>query len=308
MLPVDEFLPVMFDKHPIPEYRRQFPRRDLAAFSVEPLLVFPTHYTGDAGYVSDTETSVLWDDEATPTDWDRARARGGAPGRGRGRGHGGAGGHGHGHGGAPGHGCGHGGAAGRALTPPLPPQILKADVYFWSVRFISWGGGAFRGVDLLGLFWGFISFQVHFLGFILGSCLGVHFLGCILYIGVHSLGFILGSFLGVYYFWGSFLGVHFISWGSFWAHFLRFISWVYFRFISWRSFQVHFGFISGSFWVHFRSISGPFRVCFGFVLGSFWVHFRFISGGLLGFISWRSFLAPPHTGPHWGGTLVVTTP
>ncbi|XP_054039405.1 procollagen galactosyltransferase 1 isoform X4 [Rissa tridactyla] len=74
MLPVDEFLPVMFDKHPLADYSRHFPRRDLAAFSAEPLLVFPTHYTGEEGYVSDTETSVLWDDAATATDWDRARS------------------------------------------------------------------------------------------------------------------------------------------------------------------------------------------------------------------------------------------
>lgn len=45
------------------------------AFSAEPLLVFPTHYTGEEGYVSDTETSVVWDDEATLTDWDRAKSQ-----------------------------------------------------------------------------------------------------------------------------------------------------------------------------------------------------------------------------------------
>ncbi|KAM9514123.1 procollagen galactosyltransferase 1 isoform 2-T2 [Guaruba guarouba] len=75
MLPVDEFLPVMFDKHPLTEYTKHFPKRDLVAFSAEPLLVFPTHYTGEDGYVSDTETSVLWDDEATATDWDRSRSQ-----------------------------------------------------------------------------------------------------------------------------------------------------------------------------------------------------------------------------------------
>ncbi|XP_072776047.1 procollagen galactosyltransferase 1 isoform X1 [Taeniopygia guttata] len=55
MIPVDEFLPLMFDRHPSPEYSRHFSRRDLRAFSAEPLLLFPTHYTGDPGYVSDTE-------------------------------------------------------------------------------------------------------------------------------------------------------------------------------------------------------------------------------------------------------------
>ncbi|XP_050163566.1 procollagen galactosyltransferase 1-A-like isoform X4 [Myiozetetes cayanensis] len=54
----------MFDRHPLPDYSRHFSRRDLVAFSAEPLLLFPTHYTGDAGYVSDTEspqTPLLWE-------------------------------------------------------------------------------------------------------------------------------------------------------------------------------------------------------------------------------------------------------
>lgn len=57
------------------EYMEPFERRDLRAFSAEPLLVYPTHYTGDAGYVSDTETSVVWDNETVKTDWDRAKSR-----------------------------------------------------------------------------------------------------------------------------------------------------------------------------------------------------------------------------------------
>ncbi|XP_076004252.1 procollagen galactosyltransferase 1 [Genypterus blacodes] len=75
MLPVDEFLPVMYDKHPVSDYMSHFERRDLHAFSAEPLLVYPTHYTGDQGYISDTETSVVWDNETVRTDWDRARSR-----------------------------------------------------------------------------------------------------------------------------------------------------------------------------------------------------------------------------------------
>lgn len=75
MLPVDEFLPVMFDKHPVSEYKTHFSPRNLRAFSVEPLLVFPTHYTGDDGYVSDTETSVVWNNEHVKTDWDRAKSQ-----------------------------------------------------------------------------------------------------------------------------------------------------------------------------------------------------------------------------------------
>lgn len=52
----------------------QFESRDLKAFSAEPLLVYPTHYTGDDGYISDTETSTVWDNEKVRTDWDRARS------------------------------------------------------------------------------------------------------------------------------------------------------------------------------------------------------------------------------------------
>ncbi|XP_017208065.2 procollagen galactosyltransferase 2 [Danio rerio] len=77
MLPVDEFLPVMFNKHPKKEYMSHFQLRNLKAFSVQPLLLFPTHYTGEAGYFSDTETSSIWDDETVSTDWDRNRIRGG---------------------------------------------------------------------------------------------------------------------------------------------------------------------------------------------------------------------------------------
>lgn len=53
------------------DYMSYFEPRDLKAFSVEPLLIYPTHYTGEPGYISDTETSTIWDDEAVDTDWDR---------------------------------------------------------------------------------------------------------------------------------------------------------------------------------------------------------------------------------------------
>lgn len=72
MLPVDEFLPVMYNKHPVTKYLEYFEPRDLKAFSTEPLLIYPTHYTGDQGYISDTETSTIWDKETAATDWDRA--------------------------------------------------------------------------------------------------------------------------------------------------------------------------------------------------------------------------------------------
>ncbi|CAI9553755.1 unnamed protein product, partial [Staurois parvus] len=69
MLPVDEFLPIMADTHPNEEYKSYFPNRNLRVFSVQPLLVFPTHYTGEPNWQSDTETSTLWDDDNVRTDW-----------------------------------------------------------------------------------------------------------------------------------------------------------------------------------------------------------------------------------------------
>ncbi|KAM9019832.1 LOW QUALITY PROTEIN: procollagen galactosyltransferase 2-like [Ara ararauna] len=73
MLPVDEFLPVMYNNHPVAKYLEYSVSRDLEAFSAEPLLVYPTHYTGQSGYLSDTETSTVWDKE-TSTGWDRAHS------------------------------------------------------------------------------------------------------------------------------------------------------------------------------------------------------------------------------------------
>ncbi|XP_063708148.1 glycosyltransferase 25 family member [Culicoides brevitarsis] len=58
MVPVDEYLPIMFNHHPKERYKSQFNPRDLVAWSTAPLLLFPTHYTGDEGYISDTEQSL----------------------------------------------------------------------------------------------------------------------------------------------------------------------------------------------------------------------------------------------------------
>ncbi|KAL3275915.1 hypothetical protein HHI36_020650 [Cryptolaemus montrouzieri] len=59
LVPVDEYLPILFDKHPQTNYKEYFPQRDLVAFSAAPLLLYPTHYTGEAGYISDTEDSKI---------------------------------------------------------------------------------------------------------------------------------------------------------------------------------------------------------------------------------------------------------
>ncbi|XP_068105919.1 inactive glycosyltransferase 25 family member 3-like [Hyperolius riggenbachi] len=69
MMPVDEFLPIMADTHPNEEYKNHFLNRNLKVFSIQPLLVYPTHYTGEPNWQSDTETSTLWDDDNVKTDW-----------------------------------------------------------------------------------------------------------------------------------------------------------------------------------------------------------------------------------------------
>lgn len=59
MLPVDEFLPIMFNQHENLTWKSEFELRNVVAWSASPLIVFPTHYTGDDGYISDTEDSIL---------------------------------------------------------------------------------------------------------------------------------------------------------------------------------------------------------------------------------------------------------
>ncbi|XP_052221589.1 glycosyltransferase 25 family member-like isoform X2 [Dreissena polymorpha] len=59
LLPVDEYLPVMFNKHPEASWKEPFHPRNLIALSSEPLLIFPTHYLGEPNYISDTEYSEL---------------------------------------------------------------------------------------------------------------------------------------------------------------------------------------------------------------------------------------------------------
>lgn len=67
LIPVDEFLPIMYRSHPntslLAQYEhdeaskgRELPQ--LNALVLRHLLVYPTHYVGDEEYVSDTEDSV----------------------------------------------------------------------------------------------------------------------------------------------------------------------------------------------------------------------------------------------------------
>ncbi|KAM3825288.1 inactive glycosyltransferase 25 family member 3 [Vipera latastei] len=75
ILPVDEFLPIMYDKHPNEDYKKHFSSRDLRAFSIRPYLAYPAHYAGegDAGWMSDTEFSTIWDDDSRETAWSGSR-------------------------------------------------------------------------------------------------------------------------------------------------------------------------------------------------------------------------------------------
>lgn len=42
----------------------KYPVRNLNAYSVAPLYVFPTHYVGEDGYISDTEESPIIEEDA----------------------------------------------------------------------------------------------------------------------------------------------------------------------------------------------------------------------------------------------------
>lgn len=59
MVAVDEFLPIMFDRHPNKDWLSKFEPRNLNAISTEPLLLEPQRYTGEPHYVSDTEDSAI---------------------------------------------------------------------------------------------------------------------------------------------------------------------------------------------------------------------------------------------------------
>ncbi|XP_052823543.1 procollagen galactosyltransferase 1 [Octopus bimaculoides] len=76
MIPVDEYIPVMFDRHPEDEWKSFFFPRNLVGLSAEPLLVYPTHYTGEAEYLSDTEDSDLIEGEEEEEDENEIAAAG----------------------------------------------------------------------------------------------------------------------------------------------------------------------------------------------------------------------------------------
>jgi collagen beta-1,O-galactosyltransferase len=59
MLALDEFLPIMYNQHPNPNWSSKFEPKDLRAFAVYPVAVEPEKYTHQPGYVSDTENSPI---------------------------------------------------------------------------------------------------------------------------------------------------------------------------------------------------------------------------------------------------------
>ena len=58
MIPVDDYLPIMYDRHPNETWKKYFSKRNLKAYSIAPRLVFPTHFELDEGWISDTENSA----------------------------------------------------------------------------------------------------------------------------------------------------------------------------------------------------------------------------------------------------------
>ena len=63
MVPVDEYLPIMYDRHPNNDWKGHYNNRNLKAFSVHPLYLYPTHYVGEPGHFSDTEDSNIISDK-----------------------------------------------------------------------------------------------------------------------------------------------------------------------------------------------------------------------------------------------------
>nr|XP_018908006.1 PREDICTED: glycosyltransferase 25 family member [Bemisia tabaci] len=58
LLPVDEFLPIMYNQQPQESWAQYYPERNLLAYVAEPLLLYPALYVNEPGYVSDTENST----------------------------------------------------------------------------------------------------------------------------------------------------------------------------------------------------------------------------------------------------------
>ncbi|KAL4002017.1 Glycosyltransferase 25 (LPS biosynthesis protein) family protein [Acanthocheilonema viteae] len=61
LVPVDEYIPIMFNKHPNTTWANAYPHRNLIAYTIYPTIVVPERYTYQHGYFSDTEYSDIVD-------------------------------------------------------------------------------------------------------------------------------------------------------------------------------------------------------------------------------------------------------
>jgi collagen beta-1,O-galactosyltransferase len=59
ILPVDEYLPIMYDHHPNENWKSYFSNRILKAYAFHPSIITPTHYFGEPNYISDTENTTI---------------------------------------------------------------------------------------------------------------------------------------------------------------------------------------------------------------------------------------------------------
>ncbi|KAI0985404.1 hypothetical protein GJ496_003935 [Pomphorhynchus laevis] len=60
LLPVDEFLPLMYDRQPMAYLKEFYPNwKPLSTFAFQPAIVQPTHYYGESSYISDTENTTI---------------------------------------------------------------------------------------------------------------------------------------------------------------------------------------------------------------------------------------------------------
>lgn len=62
ILPVDEYLPIMFDRHPNESWKSHFTNRKLKAYAFHPPILTPTHYFGEPNYISDTENTKIFEE------------------------------------------------------------------------------------------------------------------------------------------------------------------------------------------------------------------------------------------------------
>lgn len=73
ILPVDEYLPIMYNHHPNENWKRYFSNRNLKAYAFQPAIITPTHYFGEPNYVSDTENTTILSNENANQDINRAK-------------------------------------------------------------------------------------------------------------------------------------------------------------------------------------------------------------------------------------------